>query len=106
LAIGSFAEAAVVSGVLEFGEELADLVGELFASAEVEGALSAGDTVGNAVVWAVAFVSACAVGGDDGAVTGEGLGVVVDELERGHFLGWRLEAVGWRKVVKRSGGGL
>jgi hypothetical protein len=43
------AHAAVVSGLLELGEEVAGTISELPASAEVDGALAAGDAVGNTV---------------------------------------------------------
>ena len=86
-AVGFSAHTQVVSFVLELGEEFPGAVGESLASAEVDGALSAGDTVGDAVVWAVAGFSASSVACDDGAALGEDLGVVVDEVEWcGH--GW------------------
>jgi len=87
LAFAPPGEAVEVSAVLEFGEQFACLVGEVFAAAEVDGALSAGDSVGDAVVGAVAFSSPCSVGCEDGAVAGEGLGVVVDAFERRHVSG-------------------
>jgi len=87
LAFAPSGDAEEVSTVLDFGEQLACPVRELFAAAEVDGALAAGDSVGDAVVGAVSSGAACAVAGDDGAALGEDLGVVVDEVEWcGH--GW------------------
>ncbi len=80
LALCLSAHAAVVSGLLELGEECTGPIGELFAAAEVDGALVSGDPVGNAIVGAVADGAACAVACDDGTDMGEDVGVVADEL--------------------------
>jgi hypothetical protein len=80
--------------VLELGEEGADTIGELFASADVDGALAACDTVGNPEVGAVAGGAACAVGCDDGAALGEDAGVALDEVDGGHCSGAGCEELG------------
>ncbi len=84
LAFCPSAHAEVVAAVLKLGEEGADTIGELFASSDVDGALAAGDAVGNPEVGAVAGGAACAVGCDDGAALGEDFGVVLDEVDGGH----------------------
>jgi len=78
---GTAAEAAVVARVLEFGEEPADLVGQFFGGAEVEGALAPVLAIDEAVVGTEAASVAGAVGGDDGADAGEEGCVSADEVE-------------------------
>ena len=74
-AFGLGDHAVVVAAGLKLGEEAADLGGELFGGAEVEGALAAVGAVGEAVVGAAAAAILGAVGGDDGAAAGEDVGV-------------------------------
>jgi hypothetical protein len=86
----------IVARALEFCEEPADLGGEFFGGAEVEGALASILAIDEAVVGAEAAIVAGAVGGDDGAGVGEKGGVSADEVEGrfGHgFVG------GWRAYV-------
>ncbi|MCP4679101.1 MAG: hypothetical protein GY854_27145 [Deltaproteobacteria bacterium] len=71
-----------VARLLELVEEFADLCGQLFGAAQVEGALTSVLAVDESVVGAESSRAANAVGGDDGADTGEELGVLLDELER------------------------
>jgi hypothetical protein len=91
LAFGAGDLAEVVAAGLKFGEETADLGGELFGGAEVEGELAAVGAVGEAVVGAAAAAIFGAVGGDDGAAAGEEGGVSADEVERGHGRSQRSE---------------
>lgn len=80
---GSCFFAVVVAWTLELGEEVSGFLGEEFGSAEVSGALAAVFDVVEAVVGAEASSVLGAVGGDDGAATGEDLWVRVNELEWG-----------------------
>ena len=67
--------------LLEFVEEFADLCGQLFGAADVEGTLASILAVDEAVVGAESGRAASAVGGDDRADAGEELGVLLDEVE-------------------------
>ncbi len=98
LAFGPSADATVVAGLLELGEECAGAIGEFLAAAEVDGALAAGDSVGDAIVGSVAGGFAGAVACDDGADAGEDIRVVADEVEgrHGEGPGDRLQAAGDR----------
>jgi hypothetical protein len=96
LAFGAGDLAEVVAAGLKFGEETADLGGELFGGAEVEGELTAVGTVGEAVVGSAAPAIFGAVGGDDGAAAGEEGGVSADEVEGRHGRGQRSEGRGQR----------
>ncbi len=86
----SAVEAVAVAGAVDGGEEIADLVGELFGAAEVEPVLASLIAVGQLVVGAEAFAVVGAPGCGDGALVGEdayvGFDEVLDVLEAGGVL--------------------
>ena len=69
------------SGGLGLVEEAADFVDEWAVGAEVDGALAAVFAPGESVVGSEATAAVGAPGGDDGALGGEAVGVVAEEVE-------------------------
>ena len=84
-----FADESPVAAVLSFEapgglglvEEAADFVDEWAVGAEVDGALPAVFAPGESVVGSEAAAAVGAPGGDDGALGGEAVGVVAEEVE-------------------------
>jgi len=104
LAVGLSAQAAVIAGLLEAGEEPAGAVGEFAAATEVDRTLAAGDAVGDAIVGSVADGAAVTVAGNDGTGAGEDLGVLADEVEgeHGKGSGFRVQGSGDGVVGQRG----
>ncbi len=80
-AVGTVESDAVVTRLLKFREELADLVGEFLGGAEVAGVLASILSIDEPVVGSKSAARPGSVGGDHGADVGEGTGVSADEVE-------------------------
>ena len=75
-------------------EEDADLADDGTLAAEVDGALSAVFAPGESVVGSEAALAGGAPGGDDGALSGEGVGVLFEEAD-----GWMVECTSVHKYM-------